>query len=161
MNSFKHLKGFHISYPFTPKFLIREVSGCYMFSHESRYILDDNNDQYDWNKLAGISFTPVTPNKNAIMVGWRYNPKYDAFEVSPYFNVNFGKIMAETNQIVRVNPGELFYITINYRSVKINGLITDVPLNLKPNYWTSMKVMPWFGGNRTAPKDLTVYYNNF
>ncbi len=75
------------SLPRMPAFFVTKVSGNAMLTENTIYDLH-NVDQYDWNKLTGISFNILRPDQNALMVAWRYNVTRQQFEIAPYYNVD-------------------------------------------------------------------------
>jgi hypothetical protein len=63
----------------------RDKSFKVRFKFDSGYE-SENSDQ--WNKLCGISWS-LKPNKNAIMIGYRFNPISKKMEITPYSNIGF------------------------------------------------------------------------
>lgn len=155
---FKINKNQHFSSPRCPKFLVRSINGSVKFT-KCVYELDQG-DQYDWNKLTGISFNPLNPSQNAIMVGWRWNPIFKKVQVCAYFNVNGTIVSPELGMspILNVNPTDLVYFEINYDKVTIwcgnEKIEVDVPKGMSKRYLTSFRIQPYFGGNRTASEDI-------
>lgn len=153
--------GDHKSTPFTPKPWVKRVSGVFYLGEENKYILPDQ-DQGDWNKMVGISFNPLKPDYNAIMIGWRYNRDLDLFQVAPYFNVN-GTIVNpdKTGSVRNVATYEKIAFYLDYNVVRLeldfgqNWINFKVP-PMSKNYWTSFRIQPWFGGNRPSPKDMHI-----
>ena len=157
--NYKIPKGSNFSTPRTPKILVREVAG------QCRFILGDYtlnpSDQKDWNKLTGISFNMLMPNRNAAMVGWRWNPVTDKIELSAYFNVNGQNLYAENMgyPIVSVGLGEWFGFIVDYNRVtiqKLNSAPVTVycPKDLKATWLTSFRIQPYFGGNNPASENI-------
>lgn len=60
-------KGTHFTSPQQLR-LHPEVSGSAAMHPSTAYDLGDS-DQYDWNKLTGIAFTPLEPDRDSAMVG--------------------------------------------------------------------------------------------
>ena len=85
-------KNTHLALPPQMVFFAKRVAGTATFTENSVYDLQ-TVDQYDWNKLTGISFTLLRPDTDAIMVAWRYNVTTQMFEVGPYYNVDTARIM--------------------------------------------------------------------
>ncbi len=160
---FKFKENSHFSTPRCPKFFLRSINGSVKFTN-CVYQLD-KGDQYDWNKLTGISFNPLNPAQNAIMVGWRWNPTINKVQVCAYFNVNGTIVSPEIvlGPILNANPTDLVNFEINYNKVTIwvgnEKIEVDVPKALKKSYLTSFRIQPYFGGNRPAPNDLELNLN--
>jgi len=163
-----HKTNRHDSLPFTPKIWVNSVSGSAWFTVESKYDIG-YPDQADWNKLCGISFNPIKPNQNAIMIAWRYNQNLKIFQIAPYFNVS-GEILSPEryypNQIIDATQFEMIQFVINYDEIKYRipdisskWVVTKVPSGLKTNKFTSFRVQPWFGGNRTPNQDISIILN--
>lgn len=65
---------------------------------DSRYT---SPDQSDWLKAGGMTLDMGSNNKNALLVGVRYLPNEDEYEIAPYVNFGGGKIdfdFAESNR---------------------------------------------------------------
>lgn len=163
-----HFKGTHFSWPPQNSFL---PSG-YLFNQKlfmweiqflpgSKYLIPDQ-DQFDWNKLCGISFTPSALITSA-MVGWRYNPKEDVFECAAYCHENRETYMSPS--LIKVRSNEKFVVSLDV-NVKTHSylfafLSTDLAkvLGVHSVPFTHSKrvlrtVNAWFGGNKTAPETL-------
>lgn len=155
--------GTHLSFPLQQKFFVKEVTGSAVFTNDTKYNLK-NSHQIDWNKLTGITFTPLAPDVNSLMVAWRYNLKTSMFEIGPFFNVNKTRIMPNSTEIISVPPGEKFYFDVDYNGVSIKynnkSVYKAVPKELPENFFTSMRIDGWFGGVSVAPKTL-IYNINF
>lgn len=151
-------KGTHFVIPNQWALWVREDSGAASFTADSTYDLRDE-DQYDWNKLAGITFTPWRPDRNSMMVVWRYNLKADVFEVGPFFNVDFRYVFPTPEEIITVPAGETFAFHTDYDGVTViygdRTVYKARPQELTPNFWTSARVTGWFGGNEVAPRTVS------
>lgn len=68
-----------------PKLFLNKTlwEGKVLFTEQSKYILDPT-DQKDLNKGYGISGNLTNNHDISIMLGWRYNPQTDLFELTPY-----------------------------------------------------------------------------
>lgn len=155
-------KGTHFVVPSIRTALwITSDSGDATFTDNSKYDLKDE-DQHDWNKLSGLTFTPWEPNRNAAMVVWRLNDVNDPyFEVGPFFNDNYAYVFPDENQIIHVPVGETFSYYVDYTGITITYGTTTVykayPSDLIPNFWTSARVTGWFGGSEVAPNTVSYY----
>jgi len=154
-------KGLHFVIPQSPAIFVKKVSGTGTFTSDSVYDLKDV-DQYDWNKLTGIAFSPLQRDRNSIMVGWRYNLASQEFEIAPFYNVNKERILPnERTEVISVPTGQTFQYNVDYSGVTISygdkTVFKPYPPGLTPNIWTAVRVSGWFGGNEVAPRTLSYY----
>lgn len=153
-------KGTHFAIPNSFGFFIREVSGTGTFTPNSAYDLKDE-DQFDWNKFTGIAFTPLEPDRNSVMVGWRYNLASQDFEIAPFYNVDKARILPVPSEVISVPVGETFQYRVDYTGVTLiygdRTVYKPFPVGLIPNVWTAARVSGWFGGNEVAPKTVSYY----
>jgi hypothetical protein len=153
-------KGIPFSFPLEYKFWVNQVSGSAYFTNETCYNLQ-NSHQHDWNKLTGISFTPWRTDTDALMVAWRYNVKYDYFEISPYFNVKTARILPLQNETIIIEKYNPFSFQIDYKGISINYfnqyIYKEKPIDLVTRYLTSFRVITWFGGSALPPCDIYLY----
>ena len=136
-------------------YILRE----FKFLDSCRYTLD-NGDQYDWNKLFGVSFGLFGIHKDSVRFVWRYNPVTDAIEIGAYWYKNsernfyymcaldlnekytFKMEIDNDNGYVRFCVLEDKYIKLS----EFNLYIDPETLN-KRKYQCGV----YFGGNRRAP----------
>jgi hypothetical protein len=153
-------KGTHFVIPNRWALWVTKESGDATFTADSAYDLKDE-DQYDWNKLGGITFTPWRPDRNSSMVVWRYNLQNGMYEIGPFFNVDFAYVFPDDDQIITVPADQMFSYTVDYNGISVSyGDITvhkATPGDLKPNFWTSARVTGWFGGSEVAPRTVSYY----
>ena len=159
-------KGTHFTIPNNFGFFIQKVSGSATFTPDTTYDLGDS-DQYDWNKLTGIAFTPLEPDRDSAMVGWRYNLVDQVFEIAPFYNVNKVRILPNENplspdyEVIQVPADQTFTYTVDYTGVTISyggrTVFKAYPTGLTPNVWTAARVSGWFGGNEVAPRTVSYY----
>jgi hypothetical protein len=161
LNKFVIFKNIPFSFPRRPAFFVKTVTGTAMFTEQSIYDLH-SVDQYDWNKLTGISFTFLRPDKNALMVAWRYNVADNDFEVAPYYNVDLARILPdEQTEVIKVPIGESFGFTVDYSGITLTygnkTVFKPIPAELPTNQLTAFRVQPWFGGTSLPPTTLSLY----
>ena len=154
-------KGTHFAIPNSFGLFIRQAAGTGTFTADTVYDLGDA-DQFDWNKFSGIAFTPLEPDRDAAMVGWRYNLTSQEFEIAPFYNVNKARILPdERTEVISVPAGETFQFLVDYTGITLTYGDTTVykpyPTGLTPNVWTAARVSGWFGGNEVAPKTVSYY----
>lgn len=154
-------KGTHFAIPNSFGYFIKQVTGTGTFTSDTVYDLEDE-DQYDWNKFTGIAFTPLEPDRNSVMVGWRYNLTTREFEIAPFYNVDKKRILPdEQTEVISVPAGETFDYFVDYQGVTISyggkTVYKPYPQGLTPNVWTASRVSGWFGGNEVAPRTVSYY----
>lgn len=153
-------KGTHFSLPRQTVLWVKKVTGHATFTENSIYDLN-NVDQYDWNKLTGITFTPLRPDTDAIMVAWRYNLNSQMFEIGPYYNKDLARIMPTDDQIISVPLGEEFDFAVDYNGITLTygdqTVYKPLPEGLVPNFWSSERISSWFGGTSVAPKTISYF----
>ena len=155
-------KGTHFAIPNNfGGFFVQKVQGTGTFTTDSVYDLNDE-DQFDWSKFTGIAFTPLEPDRDSAMVGWRYNLTTQEFEIGPFYNVDKVRISPQgPSQIISVPAGETFDYLVDYTGVTLSYGGTTVfkpyPQGLTPNVWTAVRVSGWFGGNEVAPRTLSYF----
>ena len=159
-------KGTHFAIPNNFGFFVKQTVGTGTFTTNSAYDLKDV-DQYDWNKFTGIAFTPLEPDRNSAMVGWRYNLTTQEFEIAPFYNVDKVRILPNENplspdyEVISVPAGETFQFSVDYTGITLSYGGTTVfkpyPPGLVANVWTAARVSGWFGGNEVAPRTLSYF----
>ena len=153
-------KGTHFVIPNRWALWVTKDSGGATFTADSAYDLKDA-DQLDWNKLAGITFTPWRPDRNSSMVVWRYNLQNGTYEVGPFFNVDFRYVFPTEDEIITVPVDQTFTYSVDYDGISVTygdrTVSKSTPADLKPNFWTSARVTGWFGGSEVAPRTISYY----
>lgn len=136
------------------------------FDTSARYIIRNKNgsiheDQHDWSKLSGMTFTPWQPRKNTAMAGWRYNIEKDSIELTPYFHVNGLRIFIDDPHLT-IGMTEPFEheIFMNYETKEITvtiktarDVLTETHRFTRFRKWL-VRIHPYFGGNKRAPRRI-------
>lgn len=161
LNKFVIFKYIPFSVPRRPAFFVKTVTGSSRFTENSIYDVQ-SVDQYDWNKLTGISFNFFRPDKNALMVAWRYSFADNDFEIAPYYNVDLARILPnEQTEVIKVPIGQSFDFTVDYSGITLTygnqTVFKPIPADLPTNQLTAFRVRPWFGGTSLPPKTLSLY----
>lgn len=150
----------HFAIPNSFGFFIQKVSGTGTFTANSTYDLGDE-DQWDWNKFTGIAFTPLEPDRNSVMVGWRYNLISKEFEIAPFYNVDKARILPTPQDIISIPVDQTFQYNVDYDGVTLTygdkTVFKAFPKGLTPNVWTAARVSGWFGGNEVAPRTISYF----
>ena len=153
-------KGTHFAIPNNGGYFITQTVGTGTFTTNSAYDLKDV-DQFDWNKFTGITFTPLEPDYNAAMVGWRYNLTTQEFEIGPYYNLDKARLSPNANEVISVPAGETFEFDVDYSGITLHYdgkmVFKPYPPGLVANVWTAARVSGWFGGNEVAPRTISYF----
>jgi hypothetical protein len=164
-------KGRHHASKLLKNRLLRHVEYLHWynrFDSSARYIIHNENgsiheDQHDWSKLSGITFTPWQPRKNTAMAGWRYNNVKDSIELIPYFHVNGQRIFNDNPHLtIGVNEPFEHEIHLNYVTKEITvtlktarGILSEIHTFTTFRKWL-VQIHPYFGGNKRAPRRITL-----
>ena len=153
-------KGTHFAIPNNGGYFITQTVGTGTFTTNSAYDLKDV-DQFDWNKFTGITFTPLEPDRNSAMVGWRYNLTTQEFEIGPYYNLDKARLSPNANEVISVPAGETFEFDVDYSGITLHYdgkmVFKPYPPGLVANVWTAARVSGWFGGNEVAPRTISYF----
>jgi len=176
MKKFTIKKGNHFSTPRTFKLLTGpnnkeyqwivalDDSCVYSFKDLDKGTIAEN--QWDWNKLVGLSLFDFIPNdKNSIRVGWRYNPTTQKIELGAYQHLD-GKTHTSDPFIFSINPKDLVRIGITVFTdkwvVSISNIDTkegyDFTFNLNKarHFNFAYENQFYFGGQEVAPHDMHI-----
>ena len=136
------------------------------FDTSARYIIKNSEgtiheDQHDWSKLSGMTFTPWQPRRNTAMAGWRYNNVTDSIELTPYFHVNGLRIFKDDPHLtIAVNEPFEHEVYLNYETKEITVTIRTHRAELSETHefttfrkWL-VQIHPYFGGNKRAPRTI-------
>lgn len=148
----------HWFLPVLPRFYWnkKQFNWTVNFDSSCAYNLGDD-DQYDWNKLVGVS-QHFNPRVNSIRFGWRYNINNGLIEIASYKETNY---KFEFNTLASVKLGKDVKLSIQLYSdlvalsVDENIYITQLSLNTK----LLMRANPYFGGNNAAPHKMCLSIN--
>jgi hypothetical protein len=142
-------------------FYHRDLTFEVCFKESCKYDLK-NDDQLDVNKLFGRSYG-INHHDNSIRVGWRYNPLIGKIMLYSYCYANG---VRKISHLQNVEVEETFFIKIKHDltpSIIISGTKNDRPgvYMLRWMPWKlkkfGYKLFPYFGGNSTAPHNMSVY----
>ncbi len=151
-----------IELPDTLRWLCRfDKSCCYYINDEKGKMQED---QWDYNKLTGITFSPFNPFNNTAMVGWRHNPQTLLFEMIPYWHVSKKRFFKDDPHLT-VQPDENFIV--EFITNKLKKEVTIV-IKTKKNTLKETKsfekipdnaslIHPYFGGTSRAPCAMELY----
>lgn len=150
------LFGFLPHFGFTLKNQIK-FSG--KFDENCLYDLHDN-DNYDTNKLFGIS-TSYNHMIQSARIGWRCLDN-KTIEILAYVHDEHKFLNPQI--LGTINPDELFECMITVNDLSFQFLFRKeyktnvVTIAKKTKGWKfKYKLFPYFGGNESAPHDMTIY----
>lgn len=154
----KHSSGIHIR----PCINTHNMERTVIFNSSASYMFGDEND-FDINKLFG--FSRGMHKDNSARFGWRYNQEKKAIDIFAYVYRD-GKLIMEWDQDIHIctvkfnqriemrlslyHGGYIFQVndgSVKYSKIVYRGSI--LPL------W-GYYLYPYFGGNKTAPHDITI-----
>ncbi len=98
------------------------------------------------------------------MVAWRYNVTTQMFEIGPYYNADFARIMPTPSEIISVPLGQEFRYSLDDDGITLEygdrAVYKPIPANLSPNVLTASRINGWFGGTSVAPKTISYFLTN-
>ena len=120
---------------------------------------DLGEDNQDWNKLAGVyRWADVVKNKNSFILAWRPDPMRNVFQLCLYENID-GANRPHESAIYKVNANQGFsfwFAESNGEYILfVDGTYLGEQDNGKP-FKMIGKISAWFGGNQTAPHDMSL-----
>lgn len=167
MNSKKHIiyKGLHRPFPFKIKGLNRIedyiFKKTFRFTESCRYNMH-TEDQYDWNKLYGVSFGIFGIHKNSARFVWRYDLATQKIEIGAYWYID-GYRNYYTLCSVEINDTINFKMTFLHDSIVFTVLDDLMPTSKYVLYMNEdileknrYECGIYFGGNRRAPQRIEI-----
>jgi hypothetical protein len=144
-------KGTHSPFRFPVIVTSPEIVRVVQFTPSCRY--DIGNDQSDINKLFGVGYFPHH-HRNSIRFGWRYDQASDMIEILAYWYAQKERLW-ESMKFVAIGSKNVFVMRrhedMHELFIGKDRLIIDMPA-CEVGYL----LQPYFGGNRTAPHDITI-----
>lgn len=125
-----------------------------IFDESAKYTTVDPVNQYDVNKLWGVSDCGNDHHENSIRFGWRW--LNDSLEILWYRRVA-GQFDFEKITTVNFNETNRMHLSINKNSyeLRVNGVIKTVSRPCDQDY-KRYKLYPYFGGDEKAPHNITI-----
>ena len=147
----KHRSTFKYKTSYTESFDLEVI-----FDENARYETSDPNNQFDINKLWGVSDCGTNHHFSSMRFGWRWNLKEDAMEILMYRRM-FGEF--EFRTLGFVNLGETNYLSMNITGdsyeMCLNGHCDSMERPCEITYKRYF-LYPYFGGDECAPHDITI-----
>jgi hypothetical protein len=131
-------------------------------------------DNRDWNKGGGLSYRMLTNHEHSIMWGWRWNAEKNEHEVCMYAHLDGVRKVGKSHTAPPdVQDKEVAYevpfgieclITLKIENGKylMGFSVPGRPVNYCALTYTHREgwarcIGAWFGGNRQAPQNMTLY----
>jgi len=125
-----------------------------IFDESAQYTTNDPANQYDVNKLYGLSDCGNNHTKNSIRFGWRW--LNDSLEILWYKREN-GDFSFEKITTIDINTS--YYYTITFTEdcyiLNVDGIEVVVDRKCSETY-RRYYLYPYFGGDEEAPHDITI-----
>jgi len=148
----EHSSGSYINHPTNSK-----ISFDFILDDSAIYTSEIPENQYDVNKIYGMSDFGLRHQKYSIRLGWRYiNGEIELC----WLRHEDGRHSSAT--IRTIEPNESYNAIINittfYYEIVIDGDTTLVRRRPKGNWGLVRRyyLYPYFGGNEFAPHDITI-----
>lgn len=139
---------------------IRSARLKFIFHSDCWWAPPRNADDQDLNKLAGIGYG-TNHHNNSVRLAWvpdftrdgvirLYGYTYDELKSDPKFRYEFitNVMVRQPCQASIESTGKQYVITVNGVTVRMENTQAD------PNL--CFRLFPYFGGNNTAPQDMTI-----
>lgn len=130
------------------------------FDFDCRYKIE-SDDQYDINKLFGIGYFP-NHHKESARFGWRFDYDENKFIISAYCYINGERVMKDIcacvankdyDMVIEVMPYHYeFYVRQSENNLKVGGHMQYRTHKKEFSYPLGL----YFGGNQTAPHEMTI-----
>ncbi len=145
----KHRSGYRYCTTKENKFKLEVI-----FDESAIYQTQDTLNQYDVNKLWGVSDCGTNHMENSIRFGWRW--LNDNLEIHWFQHENgdfyFAKIKdVEINEIINLE----LEITDSDYIISVDGVTKTISRNCNKKR-KKYKLYPYFGGDETAPHDVKI-----
>ena len=130
---------------------------CFIVKFDSTaiYTTTDPQNQYDINKLYGFSDNNEDHHQFSARIGWRWSD--NKLRLFGYV-YNYGEVVSE--EICSVNIGAEINCAIIVKGNNYQFNVNDEKLKLPRSSTTvqaiGYKLFPYFGGDETAPHDITI-----
>lgn len=159
-------EGQHFCFPriFKSRNRPERVAWRVRFAANCDYDLKDN-DQKDWNKLCGLFYNLFNTRDNTVMVGWRWNKDRARMELCAYYHVDGSRDFTKPLLDVALEEDLQVEIQIDYTKKEYtvvllrssDGQRVENTMAFTHNRGTCWEINTYFGGNRVAPQDVTVF----
>ena len=129
-----------------------------IFDETAIYTTNDPGNQYDVNKLYGLSDCGDLHQESSIRIGWRWiNDSLELHWFRHDDTFEFDKIKSvELNQIIDC---EISFNDWEYE-IDIDGTVVTIDRPCRRSRNSKYYLWPYFGGDETAPHDIKIKIKN-
>ena len=128
------------------------------FDQSAQYDLGDD-DQFDVNKLYGVSDCGTLHMKNSARMGWRWNLQTRKLEILAFTHVN-GVFDFKLIGEAKLNQSYRYQIQLSSDKssylFSFNQYQISMPRGCQDTVISGYKLYPYFGGNKAAPHDIRI-----
>ena len=141
---------------------VKEATYKVRFGPDCAYTLP-GEDQADWNKGGGFTFSLFSNTKNAVMWAWRWSPAIGRIQLCAYWHKGGKAFYAETENdfpfavalvedlVIRIfKTGKVWAVQFTAANGTFSRITTATGTPVRP-------IGLWFGGNRPAPKEMSIF----
>jgi hypothetical protein len=125
-----------------------------MFDSSAIYKTTVQNNQEDINKLYGMSDCNSAHQNNSARFGWVWNKNNLEIWAYTYSDSQRDYIFIDTISLNAFHTYEIIFGDSNY-TFKLNNVSVELP-RLCQNEASGYKLYPYFGGDETAPHEITI-----
>jgi hypothetical protein len=146
----------------------QEIAWRIMFDQDGDYQTEKPENQHDWLKIAGVSFDLLTNHRTSFMLGARWWPEANAYQMGPYCHVENGTIIKpEHTYIETVKKGQEFIFKLIFKMDSVvvqlenigGALINNAEIGTtrvkKTLIWR--EISAYFGGDEKAKNPWSVW----
>jgi len=152
-------KGKHYSNWFKFPFFTfrRSIKFQFMIESSAHYTLN-NEDDFDWNKLFGLS-NGLNPHESSARIAWR-RLNEEEYQICLYTYDNGVRIVSkEINLFYDTFYGARIIISRNNFYLLFKDTSIIMPRKSEKLFPIKLILKPYFGGNTVAPKDIKIQIN--
>jgi hypothetical protein len=143
--------------PYFNRTISRKVilhENCWFSLEDEDY--NGGNDVKDWNKIFGLTSYTLSNTDYSMIFAWRPAAEKNTFEITAYVNPKDGGKF-ETGTPIIVKAGEQVVLTIKWGVNAVFSVYGNEAFKYRGRRpWVVRKIGPWFGGNQTAHKDMSL-----
>jgi hypothetical protein len=130
-----------------------------VFDSTCIYQTNDPGNQYDINKLLGFSDCNSQHHENSARFGWNW--RENALHIYAYIYVEGVRQEKDLGTLAPGEKGSFQLSTLDNTYIfTFNGMQTIMPRHCSGGLGVSYKLLPYFGGDETAPHDINIKIRN-
>jgi hypothetical protein len=136
------------------KMTVSKIKFRAMFDRSAVYETKSKENQADINKLYGVSDCGTTHQINSARFGWVWNNNRLEIWAYTYADGQRHFSFVDTVSLDKFHEYEIAFTDSNY-IFKLNDSIVELPRSCS-NAADGYKLYPYFGGDETAPHEVTI-----